>query len=128
MIRVEHVDDAGHARLGAPAPRVAGQRHRAVRAAVIRAVARQDLVAAGERARDLDRVLVGFGAAVGEEEHVDVAGRELGELGAELRARLRRHERVGVRERSPPASWIARMTRSSPWPMFTHINWLLKSM
>ena len=23
---------------------------------------------------------------------------------------------------------IARMTRSSPWPMLTHINWLLKSM
>jgi hypothetical protein len=22
---------------------------------------------------------------------------------------------------------MAAMTRSSPWPMFTHINWLLKS-
>ena len=25
-------------------------------------------------------------------------------------------------------SWIARMTRSSPWPMFTDMSWLLKSM
>ena len=83
VIRIEDVDDARHARLGAPAPRIAGQRHRAVRAAVIRAVAREDLVAAGEGARDLDRVLVGVGAAVGEEEDVDVAGRELRELGAE---------------------------------------------
>ena len=30
--------------------------------------------------------------------HVDVAGRDLGELGAELRARLGGHERVGVGE------------------------------
>ena len=83
VVRVEHVHDAGHARLGAPAPRIAGQRHRAVRAAVVRAVAREDLVPAGVGARDLDRVLVGVGAAVGEEEHVDVAGRELGELRAQ---------------------------------------------
>src|SRR5688572_33404194 len=24
-------------------------------------------------------------------------------------------------------SWIARITRSWPWPMFTHISWLLES-
>ena len=41
--------------------------------AVIRAVAREDLVAAGDPPRQLDGVLVGFGAAVGEEEDVDVA-------------------------------------------------------
>ena len=27
----------------------------------------------------------------------------------------------------PPAPAIARVTRSSPWPIFTHINWELKS-
>ena len=68
-------------------------------AAVIRAIARQNLVAAGGPARQLDRVLVRLGAAVGEEEHVDVAGAELGELPSEARARLGRHERVGVGER-----------------------------
>ena len=62
--------------------------------AVVRAVAREDLLAAGDRARDLDGVLVGLGAAVGEEEDVDVARRDLGELRAEPRARLGGHERV----------------------------------
>ena len=97
-MRVEHVDDARHARFGGPAARIAGQRHRAGGAAVIRAVAREDLVAAGERARDLDRVLVGVGAAVGEEEDVDVAGREARQLRPELRARLGGHERARVRQ------------------------------
>ena len=97
MVRVEHVHDAGHAGLGAPAPGVAGQRHRAMRSAVVRTVAREDLVPAGVSARDLDRVLVGVSAAVGEEEHVDVARRELGELGAQPPAHLGRHERVRVR-------------------------------
>ena len=37
-------------------------------------------------------------AAVGEEEHVDVARRDLGEFRAETGARFRRHERVRVRQ------------------------------
>ena len=98
VIRIENVDDAGDAGLGRPAARIAGQRDRARRAAVIRAIAREDLVAAGVPARDLDRVLVRLGAAVGEEEAVDVAGRDLGELGAQPRARLGGHERIGVGE------------------------------
>ena len=99
VVRIENVHDAGHAGLGAPAPRIAGQCHRAMRAAVVRAVAREDLVPAGVRARDFDRVLVGVGAAVGEEEDVDIAGRELGELRAQPPAHLRRHERVRIRHR-----------------------------
>ena len=51
-----------------------------------------------EHARDADRVLVRFGAAVGEEEDVDVAGRDLGELRAQPRARLGGHERVRIGE------------------------------
>ena len=68
-------------------------------AAVIRAVERHHLVAAGVPPRDLDRVLVRLGAAVGEEEHLDVARADLGELAPEPRARLGGHERIGVGER-----------------------------
>ncbi len=56
-------------------------------------------MASGEEARDLDGVLVGFGAAVGEEESVDVAGSNFGELRAETRARLGRHERIRIGKR-----------------------------
>jgi hypothetical protein len=42
-------------------------------------------------ARDLEGVLVGFGAAVGEEEDVDIARRDRRELGAKTRARLGGH-------------------------------------
>jgi len=51
-------------------------------------VARDDLVAAGERARHLDGVLVGLGAAIGEEAHLQVAGRHLGQQPAQRAARL----------------------------------------
>ena len=98
VVRIGHVHDAGDAGLGRPSPRIAGERDRAGGRAVIRAVARQDLVAAGVPARRLDRVLVGLGAAVGEEEAVDVAGRDGGELRAQARANLGGHERVGVRQ------------------------------
>ena len=63
---------------------------------MVRAIARQDLLAAGRLARQLDGVLVGLGAAVGEEEDVDVAGRDLGQLLAQPGARLGGHERIGV--------------------------------
>ena len=98
VIRIGHVHDAGDAWLGGPAPRIAGERDRAGGRAVIRAVAREDLVATGVPARGLDGVLVGLGAAVGEEEAVDVAGRDGGQLRAKPRANLGGHERVGVRE------------------------------
>ena len=98
VVRVEHVDHARHARLGRPAPGIAGEHHAAGGGAVIRAIAGQDLVPSGGEPRQLDRVLVGFGAAVGEKEDVDVAGRDLRQLGAEPRARLRGHERVRVRQ------------------------------
>ena len=71
-------------------PPSAGDRRSAIMlprgGAVIRPVAREDLVAAGDCARDLDGVLVRLGAAEREEEHVDVAGRDLGQL-APSRAR-----------------------------------------
>ena len=99
VVGVDHADHAGDAGLGRPAARVAGQGDRPGRAAVVRPVARQDLVPAGDESGQLDGVLVGLGAAVGEEEDVDVAGRDLGQLRAEARARLGGHERVGVGQR-----------------------------
>ena len=56
--------------------------------------AREDLVPAGRQARELDGVLVRLRAAIGEEEDVDVAGRDLGQLRAQPCARLGRHERL----------------------------------
>ena len=99
MIGIEHAHHARNARLGGPAPRIAGQRNAARGRAVVGAVARHDLVPSGKEARDLDGVLVGLGAAVGEEESVDVAGGDFGELRAQARARLGRHEGIGIGER-----------------------------
>jgi hypothetical protein len=99
LVGMRHVDDAGHTGLHGPAARVAGRRQAGAGAAMIRAIAREDLVAAGDEARDADGVLIGLGAAVGEEEHVDVAGTDLRQLLSQLRARLGRHERVRVGER-----------------------------
>src|SRR5208283_4471870 len=99
VIRIEHAHHPRYARLGGPAPRVAGEGDAARRRPVIGAVTRHDLVTAGEKTCELDRVLVGFGAAVGEEERVNVAGTNLGQLRAQPRARLVRHERIRVAER-----------------------------
>ena len=93
-VRVEHPHDAGDAGLRRPAARVAGERDRARRRAVVAAVARDDLVPAGVPARELDRVLVRLGAAVREERHRDVARRHLGDQARERRARLGRHRRA----------------------------------
>ena len=82
-----------------PAARVAGGRDGQAGGAVVGAVAGQDLVAAGDLAGQLDGVLVGLGAAVGEEGDVQVAGRQLGQLAAQAGARLVGHE--GVREGQP---------------------------
>ncbi len=87
-IRVEHAHHAGHRRLGGPAPRVAGERRGACRGAVIAAVAGDDLLPPGDPARQLDGVLVGVGAARGEQRHAEVARRHLGEQPGELRPRL----------------------------------------
>src|SRR5258705_865173 len=54
---------------------------------------------AAEQARDAYGVLVCLGAAVCEEEGIDVAGCDLRELQAQTRAHLGSHERVGIRKR-----------------------------
>ena len=98
VIRIQHMDDARDARFGGPASRIAGEGDAAGRRAVIGAITREDFVTARRHPRQLDGVLVRFRAAVGEEEDVDVAGRDLGELGAKPRTGFGRHERVGVRQ------------------------------
>src|SRR5262249_17864095 len=99
VVRVEDVHHARHARLRRPAARVAGEHHAAGGRAVVRAGAGPDLGAAGRPPRQPYAGLVRPGAAVGEEEHVDVAWRDLGELRAEPGARLGGHERVRVGQR-----------------------------
>ena len=100
LVEVRCADHAGDAGFGVPPPRIAGQRDRARGPAVVRAVARQHLVSTGDHPRDPDGVLVGLGAAVGEEERVDVAWRHVRELRTESRPRLGGHEGVGVGQRS----------------------------
>ncbi len=73
-VAVLDVDDAGEAGLDERAAPVAGERDRAHRRAVVAAVAADELLAPGDLARDLERVLVGLGAAEREE--------DLGEAGA----------------------------------------------
>ena len=88
--------DARDARLGGPAPWISGERQGPGGAAVVGAVAHQDLVPARHDPRYSDGVLDGFGAPVREEEGVDVPGSELGELDAQPGPGLGGHERVGV--------------------------------
>ena len=93
------MNHARNARLRGPSARIAGETHRSRSRAVVRTIAGNDLVTSGEEARDLDGVLVGIGSAVGEEEGVDIARSNLGELRTETRANFRRHERIRVGER-----------------------------
>ncbi len=92
-VRVEHADDARHPGLVRPPARIAGERDPAERGAVVRPIARDDLVPPGVHAGELDRVLVGLGAGVREERHREVAGRDLGQQPPEPRAGLVRHRR-----------------------------------
>ena len=76
-IRVEEMHDSGDAGLSWPAAVIAAERHRTLRLSVEGAPLREDLVALGEEARDLDRVLVRFAAAGGEDRLRKIARRDL---------------------------------------------------
>eukprot|EP00179_Madagascaria_erythrocladioides_P001226 CAMPEP_0198307382 /NCGR_PEP_ID=MMETSP1450-20131203/272_1 /TAXON_ID=753684 ORGANISM="Madagascaria erythrocladiodes, Strain CCMP3234" /NCGR_SAMPLE_ID=MMETSP1450 /ASSEMBLY_ACC=CAM_ASM_001115 /LENGTH=480 /DNA_ID=CAMNT_0044009961 /DNA_START=38 /DNA_END=1478 /DNA_ORIENTATION=+ len=98
--RVHEVHVAVRAVLGRPAAQVAGHGERGGGSAVVRAVAREHLVAARVEARDAHRRFVRLGARAREQERVDVARQDVGEQRAEARAHGRhRHARVAVRER-----------------------------
>ena len=96
MIGIKHANDSRNARFSGPAPWIASKRDAPCSSSVIGAIPRHDLVASREEAGDLDRVFVRFCATVGEEEGVDVAGRNLGEFGAKSSAGLGRHEWIGI--------------------------------
>src|ERR1700730_805605 len=99
MIRIEHAHHARNARLRRPSARIAGKSERARSRAVIRTIARDDLVTSGKEARNLDRVLVGLSSAVGKEECVDVSRSYFRELRPKPGANFSRHERIRVCER-----------------------------
>ena len=73
------------------------------RRAVVAAVGGEHLVAAGVHARQAHRVLDRLGAAVGEEHHVEVAGRELGDQPRRLAAHVVGEAR---RDRAQPAGLL----------------------
>src|SRR4051812_30654330 len=98
MIEIGNPKNAGNAGLSCPTPRVAGERQSARSPTVVRAIARADFVPAGDQPRDANRVFVGFGATVGEEKRVDIAGRYLSELLSQARAHVGGHEWICVGE------------------------------
>ncbi|SKY24552.1 Uncharacterised protein [Mycobacteroides abscessus subsp. abscessus] len=77
--RPEEVHDACVAVVVGPASWIARQVHRGVGAAVIRAVARQYFSTTRVQAGHANRVLVGVGAAVGEEDLIQLTGSALGD-------------------------------------------------
>src|SRR5271157_4577468 len=86
-VGVEDANDARNTRLDGPTPRITGSRHRAHCGAVIRAVARDDLVAACKELRHLHGIFVGFCTAQREERFRQAS--DLRELLAEQAAGLR---------------------------------------
>ena len=78
--------DAADAGLRRPSPVIPAERHRALRLAMERPPLREDLVALGVHARDLDRVLVRLAAARSEDRLREIARGDLGEEPRERRA------------------------------------------
>jgi hypothetical protein len=76
-VGVKHVHKAADVRLRHPAPGVSRHRERRRRAAVVRAVAREDLLPPCEAARGAHRRLVRFASAGREQKAVDVARADL---------------------------------------------------
>ena len=97
-IGVEEADDTGDAGLVGPAAVIAPEGHRPLRLPVERAVLGHDLVAAGEHARDADRVLVRLGAACCEQRLRQIARGDLSEKTRELGALLLTEARRDVAE------------------------------
>src|SRR6185369_10755071 len=98
VIRIKNADDARNTRLSGPSAGISCQADGAGGGAMIGTVARHDLVAPGKGTGDLNRVLVGFGAAVSKEKRVNIAGSDFSELRSQTSARLGRHEGVCIGE------------------------------
>ena len=87
-IGVQEMDDTGDAGLRGPPPVIPTKRHGALGLAVERSPLREDLVALGVHARDLDRVLVRLATAGREDRLREIPGRDLGEKPRQRRATL----------------------------------------
>src|SRR4029077_3237294 len=79
VVGVEDVHDPYGVLVG-PTARITCCLDRSADRTVVGAVAGKDFRTAGDSTRDLDRVLVGVGSAEREEDLVDVARQELGQL------------------------------------------------
>src|ERR1019366_1758771 len=99
VIGIENAYYARNSRPRRPSPRVASQAHRARRSAVIRAIARDNLVPPRESTRKLDGIFGGLSAAICEEKCVNVSRRNGGELVAQAGTPLGRHKRIRIAER-----------------------------
>ena len=86
--RIEEMHPARHGRFNRQAAVIAGQRNRAMRRAMIGAVARQDLVPSGVKTRNLDGVFIGFRATQGKEGFLQIAGGDLGQFLAQQAAHI----------------------------------------
>jgi hypothetical protein len=95
-VRVAH--DAHEAGLVGPAAGIPGEGHRAEGRAVVGPVSGEDLVPARVVTGELDRVLDGLRPAEGEEDLVEVAGQDLGQLLPEAAPDLGREGRHDVLE------------------------------
>src|ERR1700682_4120496 len=80
VVRIKHAHNAWNARLRGPSAGIARKADRARSSAVIRTVTRYNLVASSKEARDLDGILVSFGATVGKEERINIARSDLRQL------------------------------------------------
>src|SRR5262249_40943118 len=99
MVVIGNANNTGNTRLRSPATWISCQRQRARCASMIGPVARRDFVTACKKPRYADCILIGFGAAVSEEEGVDVSGRYLCQLGTQSRPDFSGHERISIGER-----------------------------
>ena len=124
-VGAEHVDVAPCVLVGHPAP-VAGRDDRPAGVAVVGAVRRHDLVAPGVQTCHPDGVLVGVGAAVGEEHLVEALGRAGGDpLGGDAPGQV--GGRGPIVASVAACSWMAWTTAGCWWPMLTLTSWLEKS-
>ena len=87
---------ARNARLRGPAPRLAGQRERAIGGSVVRATPRHDLLPSGGQPGDLHRVIRRLGAAQREKALAQRPRRDLRQFAPQLAARLGGEARVDV--------------------------------
>ena len=120
-VRAPVAHDARHARLARPAPRLAGERDRTRRRAVIAAVGAPAPCAGRCTGARANRVLVGLRTAVREEHRRESPGARSAMSRARLAATSTANGDTTVQSLAA-CSWIAATSRGCWWPMFTLTN------